>query len=293
MSSQKYDISPMAFKYDIAPRQFKPTLPPTQSYLPTRPSSTPPSTTLPSSYSTATSNTLFTKSPPFIPMATTTEEPPATTTTTFHRVPSSDPRPSTDSDADSLSTNARLIRPTSHHTAQPDYTHTYTIYPTTLFRLVALILLIVSVALYASKGAHRAVPAILFISLAFLRILIGFIYHTSRAARWRGGRGVNLAVDFALVAGLAGSIGGAFAVDLSYWGHTNIAASILGWVACLFLGLAAVDTGRPSRIAITTRLNFDVTTSLSLDFRTRRGVLSLDGWDSERPEMGRSASRLV
>jgi hypothetical protein len=163
-------------------------------------------------------------------MATTTEEPPATTTTSFHRVPSS-PRHSTDSDANSISTNARLIHPTSHDIAQRD--HTFTIYPTTVFRLVATILLIVSLSIFAAKGARRAVPAILFISLAFLRFLVVFIYHTPRGARWRGGRGVNLVVDFLLVGGLAGSIGGAFAADRKpySWGATNIGASIVGWVA--------------------------------------------------------------
>ncbi|OBT72193.1 hypothetical protein VF21_10519 [Pseudogymnoascus sp. 05NY08] len=285
--SEKYDISPMAFKYDIAPRQFKRSPTPTQSSPRTRPSYTPPPTTSPSS----PTNTPFTKPPPFIPMATTTEEPPATSTTTFHRVPS-DPRPSISSDADSLSTNARLIHPSSHDIAQRD--HTFTIYPTTLLRLIATILLIVSLSLFAAKGARRAVPAILFISFAFLRLLVVFIYHTPRRARWRGGRGVNLAVDFAIVAGLAGSIGGAFATDRMYfWGSTNIGGCIVGWVACGFLAAAAVDTGRPTRIAITTTWSLDFSTSLSLDFWTGSRGLSLDNWDAERPEMGRSASRLV
>ena len=49
--------------------------------------------------------------------------------------------------------------------------------------------------------------------------------------------------------------------------------------------MSAVDTGRPTRIAYTS--------TLSLDFWTGEGALSLDNWESERPEMGRSASGLV
>ncbi|OBT99129.1 hypothetical protein VE01_02506 [Pseudogymnoascus verrucosus] len=257
--SQKYDTLPMALKYDIGPRQFL--------------------FRQPSSFSSATSNIPLTKPPSYIPMAPTTEEPAATaatTTTSLHRLPSA-PRHSTDSDTDSIiSTNARLIYPTSHHIAQKDYTST--IYPTSFFRLLAAIFLIVALSLFAASGAGRAVPAIVFVSLALLRILFVFFFHTPRRARWLGWRGVNLAVDFSLFAGIFGAVGGAFS------NQRNVAACVLGWVGVSIFALAAVDTGRPTRIAFTW--------TLSLDFWTGSGALSLDdNWvEARRPEMGGRAS---
>lgn len=58
---------------------------------------------------------------------------------------------------------------------------------------------------------------------------------------------------------------------------------LMGFFSSIF-GLAAVDTGRPTRIAFTSRL--------SLDFWTGSGALSLDdNWvEAGRPEMGGRAS---
>lgn len=200
--SQKYDTFPMALKYDIDPRQFL--------------------FKQPSSFSSAASNTSLKKPLSYVPMAPTAEEPGATTTTSYYRVPSAR-RQSTDSDTDSIvSTNARLIYPTSHHIAQKDYTST--IYPTSFFRFLAAILLIVSLSIFAARGAHSSIPAIVFISLTLLRILFVYFFHTSRRARWLGWRGVNIAVDFSLLAGICGAVGGAFA------NSRDVPACVLGWV---------------------------------------------------------------
>ncbi|KAL5351493.1 hypothetical protein ACLOAV_003352 [Pseudogymnoascus australis] len=214
-------------------------------------------------------------------MASTAEEPTAATGKAPHRVPSPR-RHSTDSDTDSvLSTSARLIYPTSHHIAQRDYT--LTVYPTTLLRLVALILLITAIPLFATSVVQRAIPVLIFISLAIVRILFVFLFHTPRDAHWRGRRGANLAADFALVVAIAGAAGGALASSRNYyWDRSNLDACAVSWVACGLIALAAVDTGRPSRIA--------VTTTVGLDFWSGSGALSLDNWDAERPEMGRSGS---
>lgn len=194
----------MAFKYDLTPQQFL---------------------FRPSSSSASNSNNIpFTKPPPYVPMATTSETSKTSAAAgPLHRVPSA-PRLSTDSDADSIaSVNARLICPTSHHIAQRDYT--CTIYPTAVLRLFAAILLIICIPLFASHAADRAIPALIFVSLALIRILFIFIFHAPRDARWRGARGVNLAVDFALVAGINGSVGSALVVQ------GNVAACVLAWIA--------------------------------------------------------------
>ncbi|OBT60714.1 hypothetical protein VE03_09793 [Pseudogymnoascus sp. 23342-1-I1] len=260
--SQKYDILPMAFKYDITPQQFL-----------FRPSSS------------ANTNIPFARPPTYIPMASTAEEPAASTVAkTLHRVPSP-LRPSTDSDTESLlSANARLIYPTSHHIPQKDYT--FTVYPTTILRLIAGILFVIAIPLYVRSIVERAIAALVFIPLAILRILFVFAFHTPRNARWRGLRGANALVDFTLVAGICGSVAQAFVNEHSYyWGPSppsNLGACILGWIGCGLLAVAAVDTGRPSRIAVTT----------TVDCWTEN-ALSLDNWDAERQEMGRSASSLV
>lgn len=150
----------------------------------------------------------------------------------LHRVPSA-ARLSTDSDADSItSTNARLICPSSHHIAQRDYTST--IYPTAVLRIIAAILFIPSLTLFAIRPSH-AIPALIFIPLTLLRILSVFILHTPRGALWRGWRGINLGVDLALVVAICGSVGGALVKNkdhvYSRLPPASLAGCILGWIA--------------------------------------------------------------
>ncbi|KFY23984.1 hypothetical protein V493_05521 [Pseudogymnoascus sp. VKM F-4281 (FW-2241)] len=203
-------------------------------------------------------------------MVTTPEEQPAAGA--LHRVPSAADL-STDSDADSLtSTQARLICPSSRHIAQRDYRST--IHPTTVLRIIAAILFIASLSIFAISPSH-AIPALVFIPLTLLRILSVFIFHTPRGARWRGWRGINLGVDLALVVAVCGSVGCVLAERNNYLYASLRMLSrvgiILGWVAVGFFAVAAADTGRPTKFAFTT--------TLSLDFWTEDGALSLDNWE--------------
>ncbi|KFY63398.1 hypothetical protein V497_02040 [Pseudogymnoascus sp. VKM F-4516 (FW-969)] len=255
-------LPPMSHKYDFNPHQ-----------LLVRPSSP------------SISKTLPTKPPPYVPMAT-IEEPTASMTGAPHRVPSP-PRHSTDSD---ISASARLINP-SHDITEDGCTITF--HPTAILRLVAGVFLITSLSLLTAHDANNFALAIVFVCFAFIRILATFAVHPRRDARWLGWRGINLAIDAAFISGLSSSLAVALHLTVSNSHHlynpnkgTTIAACAVGWVAAGLLAIAAIDTGRPSRI------RFTVTSKAKIDLRTGKSV-SLDNWESERQNMARNAGRLV
>jgi hypothetical protein len=159
----------------------------------------------------------------------TIKEPTASMTGAPHRVPSP-PRHSTDSD---ISASARLINP-SHDITEDGCTITF--HPTAILRLVAGIFFITSLPLLGAHDANFFTPAIVFVALGLARILVTVGVHPRRGAGWWGWRGINVAIDAALVIGLCVSLAAVFRFtnrNRHYNSRkgTTIAACAVGWVA--------------------------------------------------------------
>lgn len=173
--SEKFDFSHSRHKYNVSPSQLFST-PPPSSISSARPRVPSPSSTLPTM---------------------------PTTNPTYQLVPASDPARPIDDDATSSSPTTRLLVSPSIHAASfhtpLQGTHTLTIHPTLLVRLIALALLSSSFTLLVSEGAFRSVPALFFVSLAVTRTIFAIAFPAPRTARWRGSRGINAAVDAGLV----------------------------------------------------------------------------------------------
>lgn len=165
------------------------------------------------------------------------------TNPTYHLVPASDPPPPIDDDATNSSPTTRLVSPSiraaSFHTPpKGTHTHTLTIHPTLLLRLIVLALLSGAFTLLASEGAFRSVPALSFVSFAITRTILAIAFPAPRTARWRGSRGINAAVDAGLVVALLVTTIVAFgnrnwsrASPEYRWQAGNEPGCIVAWVA--------------------------------------------------------------
>lgn len=163
------------------------------------------------------------------------------TNPTYHLVPASDPARPIDDDATSSSPTTRLVSPSIHAASfytPPKGTHTLTIHPTLLVRLIALALLSSAFTLLASEGAFRSVPALFFVSFAITRTILAIAFPAPRTARWRGSRGINAAVDAGFVVALLVTTIVAFgnrnwsrASPEYRWQAGNEPGCIVAWVA--------------------------------------------------------------
>jgi hypothetical protein len=172
----------------------------------------------------------------------------------YHHVPTS-PRASIDSD-DDASADARLIGPSSSprelewntlalylnilHSVigpplfpfGPTKGKTLTFYPTALFRLVAIALLITSIGLFVPGGTYRSIPALIALSIAILRVLFVLFIHSPRTSIWRR---ANLAIDTSIIIALTVTVAVAFKFKIRGhpypWQLKNVPACIVGWVA--------------------------------------------------------------
>jgi hypothetical protein len=221
---------------------------------------------------------------------------------TYHPVPAFDSPPSiTDNDdTASFAPTARLISPSRHATSlHTPLKAAFTIHPTHLLRVVVLCLLSASVTLFAfrseasrakglvvsgdgprkqTEGNFGTIPALVFLSLATLRTFLAIAFPVSRTtARWIGARGLNAAVDVALVTAMtAATILPTKRRNWSLpweWAHKQ--GFIVSWVTIPLYALAALDTGSPDRFYMQMGRP-----SGGVDFRFRR-----EEWDTEAREM--------
>ncbi|OBT69289.1 hypothetical protein VE03_01957 [Pseudogymnoascus sp. 23342-1-I1] len=299
--SEKFDLSHSTYKYNISPSQLlskPPPLPPP----PPPPSSNPSTRTRPRDPNPS-------PTPPIMPV----------TDPTYHLVPAFDSPSSIvdDDDAASFPATTRLINPSMdaasihaaslHTPPKATHTHTLTIYPTLLLRLIVLALLSACIALFAfrdeegrikglivgegpfhsvAEGGFHTIPVLIFLPLAALRTCITIAFPVSRTARWTGVRGLNAAVDAGLVAALlATTIVASRDRNWSQpWEWANKQGFVVAWIATSLYALAALDTGSPDRFYIKmARL------SLGIDFSFRFGEdeMVTDKWDVEARDVAR------
>ncbi|KFX90577.1 hypothetical protein V490_06383, partial [Pseudogymnoascus sp. VKM F-3557] len=129
-----------------------------------------------------------------------------------------------------------------------------------------------------TEGNFGTIPALIFLTLATLRTCLAIAFPVPRTtARWIGARGLNAAVDAALVTAMtAATILPTKRRNWSMpweWAHKQ--GFIAAWVTIPLYALAALDTGSPDRFYMQMGRP-----SGGVDFRFRR-----EEWDIEAREM--------